>query len=157
MQIQVTTKKVLECFLGPLPSSPSWAFLYSVKGSTACLLYFDSSPTGHWTHTHTSTHSYKSTQREIDSFVFFFFPFIAVWQGDLIPNVLYQAGPILSIIKRMNIDFLQENHDISSRDVWFHHLVQKFHSARILLYMLCCSSFNYPSRIFQQSNLYFSG
>ena len=128
MQIQVTTKKVLECFLGPLPSSPSWAFLYSVKGSTACLLYFDSSPTGHWTHTHTSTHSYKSTQREIDSFVFFFFPFIAVWQGDLIPNVLYQDGPNLSIIKWVNIDFLQENHEIHPElcgfIIWFKNFTQ---------------------------------
>ena len=88
---------------------------------------------------------------------FFFFSFIPVWQGDLIPNVLYQDGFILSIIKRMNIDFLQKNHDISFRDVRFHHLVQKFHSARILLYVLCCSIFNYPSRIFQQSNLYFLG
>ena len=101
-------------------------------------------------------HKLTQVRRERDR-LFFFFSFIAVWQGDLIPNVLYQAWPILSIIKRMNIDFLQENQDISFRDVWFHHLVQKFHSARILLYMLCCSIFNYPSRIFQQSNLYFSG
>ena len=107
-----------------------------------------------WAYTH--MHKLTQVRRERDR-LFFFFSFIAVWQGDLIPNVLYQAWPILSIIKRMNIDFLQENQDISFRDVWFHHLVQKFHSARILLYMLCCSIFNYPSRIFQQSNPYFSG
>ena len=102
-------------------------------------------------------HMHKLTQVHRERDIFSFFSFIAVWQGDLIPNVLYQDGFILSIIKRMNIDFLQKNHDISFRDVWFHHLVQKFHSARILLYVLCCSIFNYPSRIFQQSNLYFLG
>ena len=79
---------------------------------------------------------HKLTQVHRERDIFSFFSFIAVWQGDLIPNVLYQDGFILSIIKRMNIDFLQKNHDISFRDVWFHHLVQKFHSARILLYVL---------------------
>lgn len=130
MQIQVTTKKVLECFLGPLPSSPSWAFLYSVKGSTACLLYFDSSPTEHWTHTHKHTLIQVHTERNRQFFVvlFFFFPFIAVWQGDLIPNVLYQDGPNLSIIKWVNIDFLQENHEIHPElcgfIIWFKNFTQ---------------------------------
>ena len=79
--------------------------------SMSALLWFQP----HWAlNTHTSTNSYKSTEREIDSFLLFylFFPFIAVWQGDLIPNVLYQDGPNLSIIKWVNIDFLQENHEI---------------------------------------------
>ena len=85
------------------------SFLVLCEGihSMSALLWFQP----HWAlNTHTQAHTHTSPQREK---VFFSPPpFIAVWQDDLIPNVLYQDGPNLSIIKWVNIDFLQENHEI---------------------------------------------
>lgn len=121
--------------------------LGAVKGSTACLLHFDSSPAStEDTHTHTLIQVHRERNRQV--FVVFFFPFIPVWQGHLIPNILYQDGPTLSIIKWVNIDFLQENHTFTQRCVVKHHLVQKFRPTRILFVHALMFSFNYPSRIF---------
>ena len=107
------------------------SFLVLCEGihSMSALLWFQP----HWalnTHTHKHTLIQVHTERNRQFFVvlFFFFPFIAVWQGDLIPNVLYQDGPNLSIIKWVNIDFLQENHEIHPElcgfIIWFKNFTQ---------------------------------
>lgn len=92
--------KILESSLGSLSSSLLWPYIYLVKGynyRVSALLWLQP----HWALTHTH---HTSRQK--------FLSFTPVCQIYLIPNVLHQNGPSLSMVKRIHINFLQENHGI---------------------------------------------